>query len=285
MKNKKVFSIFIIGVIVLSFNLLTFAQTDKLLKRTTYKTETLEFGAGGTISITGAPNGSIEIEGWRKNEVEISAEIEVQAANEADLVKIASVTGYTVDAGFSQIRIYSVGTHDKKYLKQVAKKFPKELRGLPFSISYKIKVPAYVDLNIDGGNNDLNLSNVEGAMRINILETNAKLNLIGGNISAAFGRGNVDVTIPSQSWRGSKVDIQLVQGEMNVQLNNNLNAEVDAKVMRTGEIENTFEDFKERDRTQFTNKLILAKAGNGGASLSFMVGDGKLKIDKIVIAR
>ena len=56
----------------------TFAQTKQLLKRTTYKTETVEFGQGGTVSIIGAPSGSISVEGWQKNEVEITAEIEVQ---------------------------------------------------------------------------------------------------------------------------------------------------------------------------------------------------------------
>ncbi len=132
-----------------------FAQTKTLIKRTNYKTETVEFGVGGTVSIIGAPQGSIKVEGWNKNEVEISAEVEMQAENEADLAELAKVNGFAIDEDFGHLRITSVGTHDKDYMKRVAKKFPKNLLGLPFKIDYVIKVPVYSDVEIDGGTGDL----------------------------------------------------------------------------------------------------------------------------------
>ena len=278
MKNQKLLKSFIFALFFVSFSAVCFAQNSQLIKRTTYKTENIDFGVGGTVSIAGAPNGSITVEGWQKNEVEISAEIEVQAANEADLAQLAKVSGFILDEGFGHIRISSVGTYDKKYLKSVDKKFPKNLLEMPLKINYHIKVPMYCDLEIDGGNGDLNLSNVEGAMRIKVLESNAKLNLVGGTIMATFGKGNVEVVIPSRSWRGRNADIQLADGMMNVQFPPNLSAYVDAKVLRTGQIENNYELLKPRDRVKFTDKTISAKSGSGGAQLSFTVGDGTLKI-------
>ena len=255
-----------------------FAQAQTLLKRTTYKTETVELGAGGTVSIIGAPSGSITVEGWQKNEVEISAEVEMQAATEADLAELAKVNNFAIDADTFHIRITSVGTHDKDYMKRVAKKFPKNLLGLPFRIDYKIKVPTYCDLEINGGKGDLTLSNVEGALKINYLETNAKLNLIGGSVVATFASGTVDVVIPNRSWRGRSADVQLASGAMNVQLPLNLNANLDAEVLRTGKVENTLTNLKPMSRAKFTEKMITAKAGNGGAPLNFTVGDGTLKL-------
>src|SRR5215212_1767582 len=38
------------------------AQAQTLVKRTTYKSEKIDFGAGGTVTIVGAPIGSIAIE-------------------------------------------------------------------------------------------------------------------------------------------------------------------------------------------------------------------------------
>src|SRR5258708_31990766 len=73
------------------------AQSPQLLKRTTTKTDKIDFGSGGTVAIVGAPNGSIRVEGWTKNEVEISAEIELQAETEADLAKLSEVTGYITE--------------------------------------------------------------------------------------------------------------------------------------------------------------------------------------------
>jgi hypothetical protein len=259
-----------------------FAQTKPLLKRTTYKTENIDFGAGGTVSIIGAPNGSISVEGWSKNAVEITADIEVQAETEADLALLAQINTFVLDENFGYITVQSVGTYDKKYLKSAAKKFPKNLLAMPFRIDYKIKVPGYCDLEINGGSGDLNLSNVEGTMRINVLETNAKLNLIGGTIIATFGSGTVDVSIPTRNWRGRGADIQLASGTMNVWLPPNLSAELDAKVLRNGQVENSYKNLKPRERTKFTAKSIHAKAGNGGINLSFTVSDGTLKLSENV---
>ena len=256
-----------------------FAQETKaLIKRTNYKTETVEFGVGGTVSIIGAPSGSIRVEGWQKNAVEISAEVEMQAETESDLAELAKVNGFIIDDDFGHIRITSVGTHDKNYLKRVAKKFPKNLLAMPFKIDYVIKVPVYSDINIDGGRGDLTLSNVEGTMRINYLESNARLNLIGGTIVATIGKGDVAVVIPNRSWRGRSADVQLASGTMIVQLPINLSANVDAQVLRIGQIENALTVLKPRDRTKFSEKSMAAKAGNGGAPLSFTVGDGTLKL-------
>jgi hypothetical protein len=270
-------------VSIILFLLPCFAQTKPLFKRTTYKTENINFGAGGTVSINGAPNGSISIEGWRKNEVEITADIEVQAETETDLAMLAQVNTFVLDENFGHITVQSVGAHDKKYLKSAAKKFPKNLLALPFRIDYRIKVPVYCDLEINGGRGDLTLSNVEGMIRINVLETNARLDLIGGTLQATFGSGTVEVTIPTRGWRGRSADVQLASGTMNVRLPPNLSAELDAKVLRNGQIENSYNTLKPRERAKFTNKSIAAKAGNGGANLSFTVGDGTLKLSGISI--
>lgn len=280
MKNQKI-NPFVFVLFFLSVSTFAFAQTKQLIKQTTYKTDNIEFGVGGTVSITGAPSGSIIVEGWQKNEVEITAEIEIQAENEADLAQLAQVNGFALDESFGHIRIITIGTFDKNYMKRVAKKFPKNLLAMPFKIDYHIKVPVICDLEIDGGNGDLTLSGVEGAMRIKVLESNAKLNLIGGTIVATFGSGNVDIKILTRSWRGRDADIQLANGTMNIQFAANLNAEVDATVLRSGQIENSFSILKPRSRTKFTDKLITAKSGNGGAKLSFTVGDGTLKLAKI----
>jgi hypothetical protein len=256
------------------------AQTS--VKRTTYKTDSLDFGSGGTLEIKGAPLGSIRVEGWNKNQVQIDAEIELKARTEADLDELAKLTGFVLEESIGRTAITSLGTHDKSYIKRVAKKFPKELLGLPFRIDYVIKVPRYCDLQIDGGKGDLQVAGVDGVIKINFLDSNAKLELVGGAILATVGAGTVDVTIPTRSWRGRFADISLTSGTMNVNLPPSLNAEIDASVLRTGKIDNTYADLKPKTRKDaFTEKLIAAKSGNGGISLKFTVGDGNLNISTL----
>jgi hypothetical protein len=282
MKNQKTLNFLVFAFIFAAFSVTCLAQTaPQFIKRTTYKTDNLEFGAGGTVSIIGAPKGSIEIEGWDKNEIEIAAEIEVQGATEADLAQLAEVNGFVLDEGFGHVRIISIGTHDKEYMKRTAKKFPKNLLGLPFRVDYKIKLPRYCDLNIDGGDGDLTIANIDGSMKVKYLNSNAKFNLVGGAIQATIGGGSVDVTIPTRGWRGRFADIQLATGTMNIWLPLSFNAQIDASILRTGQIENTVAALKPRSRAKFTEKSISAKAGIGGVPLNFTVGDGMLKISEL----
>ncbi len=271
-----------LAILPLLFIFASLAFGQAMIKRTAFKSDSVEFGPGGTVTLTGAPFGSIRIEGWGKSEIEVSAEIQIEAATEADLNKLAEVNGFVLDSTFNHLRINSIGTHDKNYLKKAGKKIPKNLLGLPFRIDYVIKVPRYCDLNIDGGAGDFFVSGVDGNMRINFVKGDAKLTLDGGAVQAIFGNGNVDVTIPSRSWRGRFADIQLTSGTMNVFLPLSLNSIFDAAVLRTGNIVNTFTELKPRTRNdKFDDKTIVAKSGVGGVPLRFIVGDGVLNIAPI----
>jgi hypothetical protein len=214
--------------------------------------------------------------------VEITAEITVQAATEADLAKLEHVTSYVLNESLGRIAINSVGTNDNKYLKQVAKKFPKNLMGLPFSINYVVKVPRYCDLQIDNGIGDISVVGVEGNLRINSLESNTRLDLVGGGVNATFQKGNVSITMPNRSWRGDAIDVALATGNMDVYLPVTLSAELDATILKSGKIENELLDLKPRIRTvKFTEQSISAKAGGGGVPMKFTVGEGTLRLKTI----
>ncbi len=256
-------------------NLLPPPQT--LIKRTNVKTEKRTFGAGGTVTILGAPNGSITIEGWNKNQFELTAEVEIQAANEEDLTTLSAVNGFILDESPNHINIITSGTHSKELVKRLGKKFPKRLLDLPWKIDFKLKVPATCDLEVNTGRGDFSLSGVEGAISIKSLEsTNANLNLIGGTILATFGMGNVNVKIGTRSWRGRNAEIQLAIGTMNVEFPTIFNAEINASILRNGKIDNKYASLKPDEDQPFTDKTVFGKAGNGGATLSFTVGDGNL---------
>ena len=270
------------AAVVICLSISAFGQNASYVKRTIYKSDKLDFGVGGTLAVVGAPNGSVRIEGWSNREIEISAEIEMQAPTEADLDRLAKVTGFITQESLGRTGIVSVGTHDKKYVKSMDKKFPKTLYGLPFKVDYVIKVPKYCDLQIDGGKGGLSIAGVEGNMKINYLDSDAKIELVGGGILATIGTGNLEVTIPSRSWRGRFADIQIATGNMSLNLPTGLNAEFDAVILRTGKIENGFSGFVPRSRkTEFTDKSIAGKSGSGSIPLKFTVGDGTMKIKEI----
>lgn len=273
--------------VIASFTFAAFGQTPSvptpnLIKRTTTKTDRFDFGSGGTIIVTGAPSGSVKVIGSAKNEVEIVAEIEVQAASESDLTELSKITGFVTDESAIRTSVITVGVHNKFGLKKLPKNFPKHLMGLPFTINYTITVPRYSDLEINGGKGDLSIKGVEGSMRVNFIDSKATVEVIAGNTALTIGTGSLDLAFGVRGWRGRYADIQVASGDLNVWLPSNMSAEIDATILKEGVIENLIPDLKPRDRkVPFTERSIAAKAGVGGSPLKFVVGAGKMKIERL----
>lgn len=248
------------------------------LTRTTTSHETRRFAYGGTLSIIGAPAGSITIEAWPRNEVDITADIELHADTEEDLTRLASVNGFLLDEDANHLRLVTRGTHDKLFMRRNFKDFPKRLLGLPWKVDYRIHIPVMTDVEIDAGRGPINLSGFEGAIKLTALESDATLTLTGGTVLATIGSGSVNVNIATRSWRGAGADIRLATGDLTVQLPAGFNADIDAEILRSGQIENTFAALTPRERNSITPRSLKARAGAGGATLSFTVGDGTLRI-------
>ncbi|MGZ8847694.1 MAG: hypothetical protein ACXW3C_14640 [Pyrinomonadaceae bacterium] len=264
------------------------AQKDKTvqppaitLTRATSRHENHRLSYGGSVTIVGAPIGSIIIEGWSRSEVDVTAEIELRAGTTADLDLLAAVNNFAIDVDTNHIRILTTGTHDKKFMKSVAKKFPKPLIGLPWKIDFHIKVPAMVDLEIDSGVGPVKLAGVEGAIRLNALQSDADLTLTGGLFSAIIQRGAVNVRILGRSWRGLGANLQLAGGTLDVSLAPGFSGDIDATVLRVGEIKNSYPALEARERTPTTPRSLQGRAGAGGARLSFTVGDGRIEIKQV----
>jgi hypothetical protein len=255
-------------------------QPTGALTRTTTRHEVRRFGYGSSLTIVGAPAGSITIEAWPKSEVDITADIEIHADTEADLALLASVNNFTIDDDVNHLRILTTGMHDKIYMRRVAKKFPKTLLGLPWKIDYHIRVPALCDLEIDAGRGVINLSGVEGAISLKALEADARLVLTGGVVNITVGGGSVNVRMATRSWRGAGALIQLARGELTLLLPAGFNADIDADVLVSGQIENSYASLVPQERTAFTERSIHGRAGAGGATLAFKVTDGTLRIKK-----
>lgn len=249
-----------------------------MIKRSTMRHEVRRLAFGGTVTLSAAPAGSITVEGWSRSEVDVTAEIELQAASAEDLDRLLVVNNFAVDEDANHVRILTTGSHDKKFMKRVAKDFPKSLLGLPWKIDYQIKIPAMTDLEINAGNGPIRLSGVEGAIRLNALASVADLTLTGGTVSATVQSGAINVIIPARGWHGLGADIKLATGNLNVELLPGFNADIDALVMRAGEIKNTYANLEPRELNSITTRSMRARAGSGGATLTFTVGDGTIEI-------
>ena len=254
------------------------APAIQLLTRTSTRHETARFSYGGTVTLIAAPRGSVTVEGWQRNEVEVTASIELQAPTEADLDQLAKVNTFVFDEDLNHISVLTTGTHDRAFMKRSAKNFPKQLLNLPWKIDYRVRVPINTDLEVNAGHGEVKLSGVEGALRITATESDTALTLTGGTISTTVTAGSISFAIPARSWRGSGADIRIASGTINVDLQPGFSGDIDADVLRSGKIINTYEGLISREKPGLTERTVRARAGSGGAYFKFTVGDGTVNI-------
>ena len=252
-----------------------------LLTRSSTRHEVRRFGYGGTLTIYGAPEGSITIEAWPRNEVDITAEIELKGATEEELATLAAVNNFVLDSDGSHLRLITTGTHDRNFMKRAAKDFPKKLLALPWKIDYRLRVPAQIDLEIYAGRGALNLNNIDGAINLNAGDSQAAFTLGGGDMVATIAGGDVRLRVPAQSWRGRGASLRLGRGNLTIELPASFNADIDATVLRTGRIENNHPALAPREGIASSARQLRARAGAGGATLSFELGDGVIRINKV----
>jgi hypothetical protein len=252
-----------------------------LLKRTTTRREVRRLGFGGSVTVYGAPEGSVTVESWSRPEVEITAEVEQSADTEENLSRLAALNTFLVDEDLNHLRVLTVGLHDRKYAKKAARDLPKNLPSMPWKIDFHLKVPAMTDLEINAGRGALVIDGVEGALRINAGGGGAsRLTLVGGDVEATVAAGPVTVRVPSRNWRGRGMNVRVAGGDLDVELAAGFSGDVDAEVLRAGRVENGFAGLAPRERSKPTERSLQARAGHGGAPLSFTVGDGTLRISQ-----
>ena len=249
-----------------------------LMTRTTTRHENYRLPFGGTLTLVAGPAGSITIEGWQKSEIDITASIELQAPNPAALDQLATVNNFAVDVDSDHVRILTTGTHDRAFMKRATKNFPKALIGLPWKIDYHIRIPALTDMDINSGVGAINLSGVEGALTLNALKSDANLTLTGGLVQVLIQTGALNLNIPGHSWHGLGAEFRMAAGDLNVALSSDFSMDLNADVLRSGDIHVELPNLKPRDNGAINEKSIRARNGNGGATLNLTVGDGHIRL-------
>jgi hypothetical protein len=253
-----------------------------VLTRSSTRHETRRFGYGGTFTIYGAPEGSITVEAWARNEVDVTADIELKGGSEEDLAALAAVNNFVLDEDGSHLTLFTTGTHDRKFMKRAAKDFPKKLLALPWKIDYRIRVPAQLDLEIYAGRGAVEVAGTDGAFSLNAGESQASFTLGGGDVVSTIASGSVRLRIPVGSWRGRGASVRLGRGDLTLELPANFHGDVDATVLRTGRVENNHPALAPRHGVASNARQLRARAGAGGATLSFEIGDGLIRITQPV---
>jgi hypothetical protein len=90
----------------------------------------------------------------------------------------------------------------------------------------------------------------------------------------------VTLKVLGRSWRGVGADIKVAAGDIVLELPAGFSGDLDADILRLGEIQVDYEGLEAREQPGITKQHIKGRLGSGGAFLRLAVGDGRIFIRK-----
>jgi DUF4097 and DUF4098 domain-containing protein YvlB len=231
---------------------LAFAETRK------EPVQNFPLQAGGYLSLENI-NGDVTIEGWKKNEVSISA---VKKGNRKDLDRIQIVVDVDKYEGKDWIH---VGTAFDIFSLNSG------------SVDYTIKAPSDAifedielvngDLKVTGVTSYLSLGTVNGSITASGMAGNAWVETVNGNLDLSFDKMN----------KGQTVDLESVNGAILLRIPAKAKAQVDAETLN-GNVSSEFGLTVEKG--EWIGSSMEGLIGSGGARITLETINGNIEIKK-----
>lgn len=213
-------------------------------------------GAKPTVlDVTNQPNGSIRVVASTRRDVLVRARVTARARTEA----AARDIGRDVRVSFEGGRVRATG--------------PDVGRRESWSVSYRIDVPATIDMNLETSNGSIDVTGVTGRIRAESSNGSVRLADLGGDVRAVTSNGSLRIVLDGTTWSGSGLEATTSNGSVRVDMPSNYNAElvagtsngsidIDVPVQVTGRI----------------SRRVETTLGKGGPTLRVQSSNGSLTI-------
>ncbi len=197
----------------------------------------------GALNVSNGGNGNIHVIGADRDDVLIQVHVQTWAGSPA-----------RADALIGQITVTTDGN-------QVGASGPPPASCQGWSVSYDIAMPARADLSLVTRNGNLAISSVSGTIRFSTMNGGITLTGLAGDVRGDTHNGSLTVILTGSSWAGEKLDVQTINGGVDMQFPHDYSAHLELST-RNGSLQ--------------TNYPVTQRGGNrsSGVDLSFDVGSG-----------
>jgi hypothetical protein len=216
--------------------------------------------AGSRLAIDAKPNGGIDVEAWDRDEIQIFAKVETQARRDGDARRLADEIEVSVDS--DRIDTRGPGTH---------------ARGEGWSVSYRVKVPRRMDLDLRSINGGIALRGVGG--RIELRTTNGGLRLadVSGDVSGRSTNGGIHATLAGRGWEGAGLDLETTNGGVVLELPEDYSARLE-----TGTVHGGYRiDFPVTVQGRVDARRLSVDLGDGGQTIRAITTNGGVDVRRL----
>ena len=163
------------------------------------------------LSVEPGMNGGVEIIGWNRDSIAVSARIHTQAGSHADAEAIAREI--KIEASNGVIRATGgrapTGRHQG------------------WSVSFIVMVPRRTNLTLSTENGPLSVSDVAGRMDLQTQNGPLSLSGVGGDVHASAQNGPLTVELLGTRWEGTGLDAETQNGPADLLIPDNYNAKIE----------------------------------------------------------
>lgn len=212
----------------------------------------------GALSVVPSMNGGVEIEGWNRDSIAISARIQVTARTREDAEAIAR--DIKIEAASGVVRVTGRGQSG---------------RNQHWAVTFIMKVPRRTDLTLATENGPLSVSNVAGTMDLQTHNGPLSLYGVGGDVHASAQNGPLTVELLGTKWEGTGLVAETHNGPAELQIPDNYNAKIEFGTVN-GPMELDFPmtvtiSGRVKDR-------ISTTLGNGGPPIRVVTTNGPMTV-------
>ena len=207
-------------------------------------------------------NGSVDIQSWQENVIQVTAIIEADDQQDRDRISIdmsQNGRGVSVETRFEKTSTWGNNNHSG-------------------SVDYRIMVPENVDLaKIELVNGSLTIENVLGEVNAELVNGSIKASGLGADADISSVNGSIKVSYLQVSKDLEQIKITTVNGSIKLHLPENINAALDAETMH-GSIKNDFG--LKVEKNLFAGRNMRGDIGSADARISLESVNGSIKVMK-----
>jgi len=217
--------------------------------------------ATSSLNVDAGKNGGISIKGENRSDILIRACVQAWGKTQEDADAIAK--SIRIETGSNVRADVPSGTDN-------------------YGVSFQIRVPRTMNLELKAHNGGIALSAVDGNIRFETTNGGVALKDLAGDVRGKTTNGGVSVELGGASWRGNGLDVETNNGGVKISMPQNYAARVE-----TGTVNGGFKsDIPALNLSDDNNgekwnrkKRISADINGGGPTIRIVTTNGGVKID------
>ncbi len=217
--------------------------------------------SAGPLRVEPGMNGGVEIIGWNKDSIAVTARIQVNARSMSDADAIAH--DIKIEASGGTIR--ATGGSGPFGRRQ------------NWSVSFIVMVPRRTDLTLSTENGPLSVQDVAGQMDLSTQNGPLSLSGVGGDVHASAQNGPLMIELLGSRWEGTGLNAETQNGPADLRIPANYNAKIEFGTVN-GPMDVGFPmtvtiNGRVKDR-------ISTTLGNGGPPIRVVTTNGPMTVRK-----